>query len=322
MARAGRAAGGAAGGPGRGGAARPHYRDRMSDGWVGALPPAAVARLQRMRADGVRTSFLSVPGAIAAGSVGLRPVGEVMGCTVANIGWRGWGGCGAFGYGSWSTTAAGFGSYKPYTDAVRSGYRTTLERLRAEAQSLGADGVIGVRLTVGHLGGEGGATMSEAALTSTREFLAVGTAVRVDGDVRPRRPFVTDLSGSDTAKLMSAGWMPTSIAIGLSVGIRHDDYRTLRQSSSWLSGNTEIDGYTALVQHVRAQARDDFRRSIQVAESDGALQSASTLRIWEIEPNEGHTDHVAEAFVSGTTIAQFARGPHQPAALSILPLSR
>ena len=31
------------------------------------------------------------------------------------------------------------------------------------------------------------------------------------------------------------------------------------------------------------------------------------LRIWEIEPAENHRDHVAEATVFGTAIAQFHR---------------
>ncbi|MDQ1727620.1 MAG: hypothetical protein QOK14_1665 [Frankiaceae bacterium] len=298
----------------------------MADGWVDGLPPAAAARMQRMRADGVKTSFLSVAGAVAAGSVGLRPLGEVMGTAVVQIGWRGWAGCGAWSSApsAWANPrafapATSFAGYKPYTDAVRGGYRAALDRLRAEAVALGADGIVGVRLTSGHLGG---GAMSVESVGTMREFLALGSAVRVDGDVRPPVPFVTDLSGTDTAKLMHSGWVPSSLAFGLAVAIRHDDYRTTMQSSRW-SGNTEIDGYTQLVQHVRARAREDFRQRLATSENDGALLSANFVNIWSIEPAEGHTDHVAEAFVLGSSIAQFHRGAaHPAAALSIMPLRR
>jgi len=38
-----------------------------------------------------------VPGAVGVESVGLRPVGEVMGCIVQHIGFAGWRGCGYYG---------------------------------------------------------------------------------------------------------------------------------------------------------------------------------------------------------------------------------
>jgi len=296
----------------------------MAQGWVDGLPPAAAARMQRMRADGVKTSFLSVAGAVAAGSVGIRPLGEVMGTAVVQIGWRGWAGCGAWVSSSsvWSNPGAdapptSFAGFKPYTDAVRGGFRVALDRLRAEAVALGADGIVGVKLTSGHLGG---GSMNAESMGTMREFLALGSAIRVDGDVRPRVPFVTDLSGSDTAKLMLSGWVPSSLAFGLAVAIRHDDYRTAVQTSRWM-GNTEIDGYTQLVQHVRARARADFAQRLTTAECDGALLSANAVNIWSMEPAEGHTDHVAEAFVMGSSIARFAStAVGAPSALSIMPL--
>ncbi len=292
----------------------------MADGWVNGLPPAAAARMQRMRADGVKTSFLPVAGAVAAGSVGIRPLGEVMGTAVVQIGWRGWAGCGAWVSSSsiWANPGmpappTSFAGFKPYTDAVRGGFRVALDRLRAEAMALGADGIVGVKLTSGHLGdgSMSAESMSAESMGSMREFLALGSAVRVDGKVRPRVPFVTDLSGSDTAKLMLSGWVPSSLAFGLAVAIRHDDYRTAMQTSRWL-GNTEIDGYTQLVQHVRARARAEFAQRLTTAECDGALLSANSVNIWSMEPSEGHTDHVAEAFVLGSSVARFARTTADP----------
>src|SRR3954469_21352003 len=65
------------------------------DGWDGrGLPPVARARVERAAADGVRTSLLSADGLAGLEVAGFDAVGEVLGTTVMQIGWRGWGGCG------------------------------------------------------------------------------------------------------------------------------------------------------------------------------------------------------------------------------------
>src|SRR3984957_11533602 len=65
--------------------------------WDGrGLPPAAQARVNRARTDGGRSSLLSIRGQAGVQSVGLDPVGEVMGCIVQQIGWASWGGCGMY----------------------------------------------------------------------------------------------------------------------------------------------------------------------------------------------------------------------------------
>jgi len=285
--------------------------------WDGrGLPPAAAARMARSRADGVRTSLLDVPGMVSAAQVGLPHVGEVMGCIVEHIGWQGFRGCGYGGFGTTFaatvTSGAGraFAGFAPYVDALHRGYDTAIGRMLTEAQAMGADGVIGVRLTVQHLG------------QGNREFVALGTAVRAESPVHPDRPFVTDQAGADVAKLLHAGWVPASIAIGISVAIRHDDRRTRSQASRW-AGNTEVDGYTELLTHVRADARRRFADHAARSGADGAIVSSMGLHVHEREPGEGHVDHVAESTVVGTTLARFHRGSTPPTrALTVLPLRR
>ena len=287
--------------------------------WDGrGLPPAAAARMARFRADGVRTSLLDVRGAVSVTGVGLPPVGEVMGCMVQHIGWQGFGGCGYYGsgFGRWGgpTVTSGGGAryagYAPYVDALYRGWDTAIGRMLIEAQAMGADGVVGVRLSQEHLGQD------------NREFVALGTAGRAEDGRHPARPFVTDLAGADVAKLLHAGWVPVSIAFGIAVAVRHDDYATRSQAGAW-SGNTEVAGYTELVQHVRADARAQFAAHAARAGADGAIVSSIGLHVWEREQGEGHRDHVAESTVSGTTIARFTRGPTAPTrALTVLPLRR
>jgi hypothetical protein len=66
--------------------------------WDGrGLPPVAAERMKRFARSGLRTSLLTVPGALGIQAAGFEPVGEVMGCIVEHIGWSGFGGCGYFG---------------------------------------------------------------------------------------------------------------------------------------------------------------------------------------------------------------------------------
>jgi uncharacterized protein YbjQ (UPF0145 family) len=290
--------------------------------WNGqGLPPAAAARMARFRADGVRTSLLDVPGAVAVSTVGLTPVGEVMGCIVQHLGWQGFRGCGYYGglgsmsgYGPAATVTSGqrhaYAGYRPYVDALYRGYDTAIARMVTEAQTMGADGIVGVRLRVDHLG-EG-----------NREFVALGTAVRGQARVHPATPFVTDLAGADVAKLMHSGWVPASIAFGISVAVRHDDYATRSQATAW-AWNTEVSGYTDLVTHVRADARARFQQHAARAGADGAIVSSMDLHVWAREPSDGHRDHIAESTVFGTTLARFRTRPTAPTrTLTILPLRR
>jgi uncharacterized protein YbjQ (UPF0145 family) len=282
--------------------------------WDGkGLPPIAEQRLRRAAAAGVATSLLSAPAAVSLEGCGFSPVGEVMGCIVEHIGWRGYG-CGA-GPGSWSvgTVTSGtrnrWAGLTPYVDALYRGWETALSRMLVEAADLGADGVVGVRLTKARLG-EGG----------NHEFVALGTAVRGHGPTRARRPFHTDLSGSDVAKLLHAGWVPTGIAVGIAAAVRHNDYRTYNQARMF-AGNTEVTGYTDLVSRVRHDARTQFTRRAADLGGESATVSQMGLRVWANEPSENHVDHYAEATVIGTTATRFHRGEAAPTrSLSILPL--
>jgi uncharacterized protein YbjQ (UPF0145 family) len=292
--------------------------------WDGrGLPPVAAERMARFARSGLRTSLLTVPGAVGVQSVGFDPIGEVMGCIVEHIGWSGFGGCGyvggivgiggfsGFGLGGPTVTSSGsrgFVGFGPYVDALYHGYGTTLERMTEEAAAMDADGVVGVRLSVSPLGG------------GNREFVALGTAVRARSRHRPGRVFTTDLAGQDVAKLVQAGWAPCAVIYGISVAVRHDDWATQRQAS-WGAGNTEVAGYTELVMHVRADARHCFDQRVRAAGADGAIVSSMGLQIGEIEPSEGHRDHVAESTVFGTALVSFHRGPTAPTrSLTILPL--
>jgi uncharacterized protein YbjQ (UPF0145 family) len=243
--------------------------------------------------------LLSVSGQAGLEHFGFTPVGEVMGCVVVTIGFQGYVGCGwgysSFGaYGGSMPTATrrtgGFFGLSPYLDALDASWATALERMTTEAERLGADGVVDIRL-------------SEARLDqSAREFVVLGTAVRSVGSTHVTRPFATTLSGSDTAKLFSAGSTPIAVVIANAAGIRHDDWTTVQSRSAW-AGNIEVQGYSELVHATRADCREEFRAKAHRAGADGAIVSGPmAIEFHEIAVSEGHTDHVGTARLIGTAI--------------------
>jgi uncharacterized protein YbjQ (UPF0145 family) len=285
-----------------------------------------MARMERGRSGTVRSSLLSVPGHIGVEACGFSVVGEVMGCIVETIGFTGWAGCGYGGYGMVNTgaglfgtfggpsrtvtsgQAGGFVGYAPYVDALYHGFDTALYRMLLECQSLGGDGVVGVRLEQRHLG------------QGNREFVALGTAIRAAGEQRPARLFSTTLTGQDFVKLVLGGWMPAAVVVGISVAIRHDDWATRSQASAW-AYNTEVSGYTELVNHVRADARTQLARRIHAMGAHGGITSSMQLNIHAQEVGENHTDHVAESRLIGDAVVQFRKeGSTPPKTLTILPL--
>jgi uncharacterized protein YbjQ (UPF0145 family) len=284
--------------------------------------------MERGRQGAPASSLLTVAGQAGLEGCGFHVVGEVMGCIVEHIGWDGWAGCGYYGYGG-GALGGGFGNqfglggrpatvtsggsaryagFGAYADALYAGYDTALLRMLTECQALGGDGVVGVKLTVNHLGND------------NREFLAYGTAVRSHGATRPRNLFSTTLPGQDVAKLLHGGWVPAGIVVGLSVAIRHDDWATLQQASL-MAGNVEVSGYSELVHHVRVDARQQFHQRTGAYGADGSISSSMGLDIWEREVGENHRDHVALASMIGTAVARFHDGPVAPTeSLKILPL--
>lgn len=273
--------------------------------WNGVgLPPVAAQRVRRAGEGGPWTSLLSAPAAAGLRVTGLVPVGEVMGSMVQQMSLAGVS-CSQY-YNGWQPAWPGRGSIDPYLDAVNRGFATALDRMTQEATAIGADGVVGVTLGADSLGG-------------AREFTALGTAVRAPGPHRPRKLFTTGLSGQDVAKLMTSGWMPARIVYGISIVIRHDDWQT-RNQMSWGAGNTEVTGYTQLVNTTRADARARLAKSTRATGADGAIVSSMGLRMWSIEPSDGHRDHVAEATVFGTAVARFAATAPAARSLTILPL--
>jgi uncharacterized protein YbjQ (UPF0145 family) len=278
--------------------------------------------MAEIRQSGTWSSALSADEFAGIRSTGFEPVGQVLGAAVYNIGYTGGYGCPAYGAGygfglgglgglgggpyTSVTATSGSGSLNSYAPLVRTMYqarRQAIGRMIAECKELGGHGVVGVKLTIGSFPAGG------------LEFKAIGTAVRAPGNVRLREPFTSDLTGQDFAKLILAGWVPAGLVLGISVGARHDDWATVNQTR-WGAGNTEVSGYTDLVNATRHDARHQLEIDVARHGADGVVLQQMIIRVAEHEcpVQEGRRDHVLEATIIGTAIAHFGRprGPAKP----------
>jgi uncharacterized protein YbjQ (UPF0145 family) len=286
------------------------------------LPEAAEARMAEIRASGTWGSALSADEFTAIRAVGFEPVGQVLGAAVYNIGYTGgytcpgaWAGFGGYAVPYRSVTAvSGTGSVGAFGPIVQTMYQArhnAIERMSAECAELGGHGVVGVNLSIGSFPAGG------------LEFKAIGTAVRAPGGVPLQRPFTSDISGQDFAKLIMAGWVPVGLALGISIGARHDDWLTVNQTN-WGAGNAEVSGYTDLVNQTRHDARTQLERDVTRFGAEGVVVSSMDLRMREREcPMQEHRrDRIAEVTIIGTATARFssARPRAGTSSLAILSL--
>jgi uncharacterized protein YbjQ (UPF0145 family) len=286
-------------------------------------PGVAGIRIAGPRDSGTWGSALTTGEFAAIRSVGFEPVGQVYGAAVYAARSASWYSCPGIGtqvssgdgtsarsgtQGPWRSASGSFGQL---VQAMYQARHTAIDRMVAECAQLGGHGVVGVRLSRGsfRLGGV--------------EFTAIGTAVRASGAVPSEQPpFTSDVSGQDFAKLITNGWVPSGLALGISIGSRHDDWATTRQTR-WRSGNVEVAGWTDLVNQTRHDARRQLESDVQLLGADGVVIAAMLMQVRERDcpTTVGRRDHVVEATLIGTAITPFSRAAEHPAAPALAVMS-
>jgi uncharacterized protein YbjQ (UPF0145 family) len=221
---------------------------------AGGLPLDAIDRLKEQASrQGTDkhffTSDLSVNEFLLSQKIGYEPLGLVMGSSVYNIGWQflsntGW----------WGQS----GELEVMTAAHSEVRRLAMNRMQQEAALLGADGIIGVRITQAEM---------EGSLT---EFMAVGTAVkhaqgRKPGDL----PFLSGLSGQDTWNLEKAGFAPAGFAFGTCTYFQATDWRGQTAMMSW--NNIEMQSLTQGFYTAREIAMERLCAEFEGTSADGIV---------------------------------------------------
>jgi len=223
---------------------------------TGGLPINATERLkeQASRQGTDRhffTSDLSVNEFLVSREAGYESLGLVMGSSVYQIGWQYMPSGSSWWYQS--------GELEVMTQAQAEARRLAMNRLLQEASLLGADGVVGVRLTRGHIEGH------------LIEFMAVGTAVRHPQSRKTKdgKPFLSSLSGQDLWTLERSGFYATGFGFGTCVYFQVPGWQG--QNALWSWGNVEMTSLTQGFYIAREAAMERLSFEFENTDSDGIV---------------------------------------------------
>jgi uncharacterized protein YbjQ (UPF0145 family) len=200
-------------------------------------PQAAAGRLAQTAGAapaGVFTSDLSVSEYVLLGEAGFEPLGFVVGSSIYHIGLQ---------VGRWSQNQ----ELQVLTQAMYNARELAMTRMQAEADHLGADGIVGVQLRM----------QSYAWGQGVLEFIATGTAVRALGSTGAHRApdgraFTSDLSAQDFFRLLAAGAVPVAFVLG--VCVYHIAHQSVMQSLRQAGQNQEMVIFTQGIYEARELA--------------------------------------------------------------------
>ena len=254
------------------------------------LPEHARERMAMMQQGGKQshlfTSDLSVNEFLLVKEAGFDPVGLVVGCSMYHIGFQ------------W----AGVNQNMEMTVLSQAMYHArelAMTRMQEEAEALGADGIVGVRLSAKHMTWE----------PNMAEFVAIGTAVKSrDKSLSYRtihgKPFTSDLSGQDFWTLLRAGYRPLGLVMGNCV--YHVAYQGFGQWVKNIGRNVEMVNFTQALYDARELAMERMQIEAANLEAEGIIGA-------NIHENQySWSSHVIEFFAIGTAVTPTREDHHIP----------
>jgi uncharacterized protein YbjQ (UPF0145 family) len=247
-------------------------------GSLAGIPESGRERIERMKKavdQGFFTSDLSINEFLLVKQSGFDPLGLVLGSSIYHIGFQ---------QANWSRNQ----EMGVLTQAMYHARELAMTRMEEEADQLGADGVVGVRLDIGRY--EWGADLAE--------FIAVGTAVKHrEGELHRApngRPFTSDLSGQDFSALLRAGYRPVGLVMGNCV--YHVAHQGMRAAWRQIGRNQEMPTYTQALYEARELAMERMQAEATELQANGIVGA----RI--VERSHGWGSHVIEFFAIGTGV--------------------
>ena len=257
------------------------------------VPQAGRSRLEQNK-RGLFTSDLSVAEFLLVKEAGFDPLGLVVGSSIYHIGFQ---------QSSWKVSE----EMRVLSEAMYGARELAMTRMEEEADQLGADGVVGVRLEVTRY--EWGQDMAE--------FLAIGTAIRHrEGELHRApngRPFTSDLSGQDFWTLLRTGHRPVGMVMGSCVF--HVAHRGMMQSFKQLGQNVEMPNFTQALYDARELAMERMQAEAESVQAEGIVGVQLTER------SHGWGSHVIEFFAIGTAIVPTGETTEIAAPTPVLDLS-
>jgi uncharacterized protein YbjQ (UPF0145 family) len=273
-------------------------------------------------------STLSVAGFRAVRSAGFRPLRQVQGSSVYHVGWRRLPqrkmrrglqpqrveagqilGTTQYFPRGWDTAARSLSEgmwteLEQQTAAFNEARRLALERLRDAAREAGAVAVVDLHIRRGRFG----------HVRRGIQFSALGTAIGADRHVLDDGQMLplTNLSGAEFWKLVSAGQWPLGVVGGTSVLYIVSGYRTRWARTRFAPRsrrNQEYIDYTDGLNHARRLALAHVRKEARDVGAAGIL--ALQLDLERHDPGlfaGERTDLVVAVHALGTAIAPIEQG--------------
>jgi uncharacterized protein YbjQ (UPF0145 family) len=261
---------------------------------LAGVPEHGRERVEEMK-HGLFTSDLSVDEFLLVKTAGFEPLGFVVGSSIYHIGYQ---------QSSWKQSQ----EMEVLSQAMYSARELAMTRMEEEADQLGADGIVGVRLDIGRY--EWGAEMAE--------FIAMGTAVKHSSGELHRapngRPFTSDLSGQDFYKLLASGHRPVGMVMGSCV--YHVAHQSMWKAMRQMGQNTELPNFTQALYDARELAMERMQREAEQVQAEGIV----AVRLEE--RSHGWGSHVIEFFAIGTAIVPLEGRPELAQPTLTLPLNR
>jgi uncharacterized protein YbjQ (UPF0145 family) len=265
------------------------------------LPVHARERLARMRGGRLFTSDLSVNEFLLVKQAGFEPLGMVMGSSIYHV--------------RPPSLPARSCEVESLTGALYHARDLAMTRMEEEADALGADGVIGVRLDLNlHAWG-----------SQVLELVAVGTAVKHAGGHgyrnRKGKPFTSDLSGQDFWTLLQAGHRPVGFVFG---NCCYYVAPGLVTSYTGTSRNAELPDYTHALYDARELAVERLQDEAEELHATGivGVTFEEKEHTWQGSFGTGafgFRGEMIELFVFGTAVVPVAAGHRPPAPVLVIP---
>jgi len=240
------------------------------------LTPDAIASARLAEAGRVWTSDLSVAEFALLDAAGYRPLEFVMGSSVFHIGWQ-------------AQNLRQSVELQVLTQAMYTARMNAMGRMLAEADQVGADGVVGTRLTFRRHG----------ISADHIEFIAVGTAVVAKEEPgRMRRPdgapFSSHLNVQDFYTLLRTGHVPVEFVMGVCVW--HVAAQGLMQTLRQMGQNVEMPQWTQGYYDAREIALSRMQAEAERVQATGitGVDWAANEWMWG--------SHTLEFFTSGTAV--------------------
>jgi len=248
------------------------------------IDPVAAERLSH--ANKVFTSDLSISEFTVLHNDAFQPLDLVMGVSVFHVGWQ-------------PQKLKTSQELTTLTQAMYTARHNAVSRMQAEADQLGADGIVGVRLEW-RPQGEAGEHI---------EFIAVGTAVtytpqpgawkRPDGHA-----FTSHLDGNEFHLLVQGGWAPRGFVMGTCV--YHVAAQGMFQTMAQTGRNIEMPQWTQGNYEARESAMSRMQAEAETLGADGVVGVRFNVQ------NQLWGAHTLEFYCDGTAVKKIHQDRNAP----------